>query len=103
MAQIVWTEPAVLDLREIAEYIALDKPSAAKGLVKKVFSTVKRLKTFPDSGREPPELPGSPYRVLIVGPCRVFYRQAGKRVVVLYVMCSERALRRYILTDREIS
>ena len=26
MAQIIWTEPALLDLNEIAEYIALDKP-----------------------------------------------------------------------------
>ena len=30
MAQIKWTEPALDDLNEIAEYIALDKPSAAK-------------------------------------------------------------------------
>lgn len=27
MAQIIWNEPALLDLNEIAEYIALDKPS----------------------------------------------------------------------------
>ena len=26
MAQIIWTEPALSDLNEIAEYIAIDKP-----------------------------------------------------------------------------
>lgn len=43
MAQIIWAEPALLDLDAIAEYIALDKPSAAKHLIQKVFSTTDRL------------------------------------------------------------
>lgn len=42
MAQIKWTEPALGDLDEIAEYIALDKPSAAKKLVQDVFKAVTR-------------------------------------------------------------
>jgi len=33
MAQIIWSEPALLDLNDIAEYIALDKPDAASHLV----------------------------------------------------------------------
>ncbi|TXL11436.1 plasmid stabilization protein, partial [Methylococcaceae bacterium CS2] len=39
MAQVIWTEPALSDLDAIAEYIALDEPSAAISLVKKVFSS----------------------------------------------------------------
>jgi len=42
MAQIIWTEPALSDLNEIAEYIALDKQNAARRLVKQVFSSVDR-------------------------------------------------------------
>jgi plasmid stabilization system protein ParE len=34
MAQIIWIEPALLDLNEIAEYIALGKPGTARRLVK---------------------------------------------------------------------
>ena len=30
MAEIVWTDPALNDLEEMAEYIALDKPEAAE-------------------------------------------------------------------------
>ena len=30
MAQIIWTDPALLELDEIGEYIDLDKYSAAK-------------------------------------------------------------------------
>ena len=100
MAEIVWTEPALLDLEEIAEYIALDKYTAAQKLVKKVFSTVERLELFPKSGRIPPELENSRYRELIIGPCRVFYRIEDNYVYILYVMRGERKLRNYILENR---
>ncbi len=100
MAQIKWSEPALEDLNEIADYIALDKPSAAKKLVQEVFKSVKRLKDFPESGKVPVELEDSRYREIIVGPCRVFYRVEGNIVFVLYVMRSERTLRNFILQDR---
>ncbi|TQV87144.1 type II toxin-antitoxin system RelE/ParE family toxin [Aliikangiella coralliicola] len=100
MAQINWTEPALNDLNEIAEYIALDKPSAAKNLVKEIINSVKRLREFPESGRRPPELYDTRYRELIIGPCRIFYRVEEKLVFVLYVMRSERELRKFILEDR---
>ena len=100
MAQIKWTEPALEDINEIAEYIALDKPGAAKRLVQNIFESVKRLKEFPDSGRVPIEISDSRYRELIVGPCRIFYRVDKDVVYVLYVMRSERMLRKFILDDR---
>ena len=43
MAKIVWTVPALDQLDEIAEYIALDKPDAARELVARVFEKVDRL------------------------------------------------------------
>lgn len=104
MAQIVWTEPALLDLDEIVEYIALDKYTAAEALVEDIFSRVEHLKQFPDSGRKPPELlRKSRYRELIVGPCRIFYRTDESKIYVLYVMRSEKLLRKYILSDRDSS
>ena len=100
MAQVIWTEPALYDLEEIAEYIALDKVSAASMLVKNVFSTVDRLEQFPKSGRKPPELKKSRYREILVEPCRIFYREDAEIVYILYVMRSERKLRNYLLNDR---
>lgn len=100
MAQIIWSEPALLDLNEIAEYIALDKPDAASHLVQTVFSRTERLEEFPESGRKPPELKKSRYKELIVGPCRIFYRIEKNKVYILYVMRSERKLRKYLLGER---
>ncbi len=81
MAQVVWIEPALEDLDEIAEYIALDNLGTAKGLVQSVFDLVARLRQFPDSGRLPSELGKSRYREVIVGPCRIF-------VVIQTTRCS---------------
>jgi toxin ParE1/3/4 len=100
MAQIIWTEPALQDLNEIAEYIALDKISAANKLVQNVFSSTERLEQFPKSGRKPPELDGSRYLELIVNPCRIFYRIETDKIYILSVMRSERTLRNYLLDER---
>ena len=100
MAKIVWTEAALLDLNDIAEYIALDKVSAAEKLVSKVFSRVELLTDSPNSGRKPPELGNTRYREVIVGPCRIFYRANKDEIVILYIMRGERLLKKYILGER---
>ncbi len=101
MAQVIWAEPALTDLDEIAEYIALDKESAAQKLVRQIFAAVERLEQFPESGRKPPELDASTrYREIIIGPCRVFYRIEDTKVYIIYIMRSERLLRKYIIDDR---
>ena len=100
MAQLIWTEPALLDLDEIAEYIALDNFRAAQRLIEKVFKRAALLEQFPESGRRPPELKRTPYREIVVGPCRIFYRVEGDRVYMLYVMRAERLLRKYLLEER---
>ena len=97
MAEVVWTEPALQQLDAIAEYIALDNPAAASELVQEVFDKTERLENFPQSGRIPPELPNSVYREVVVTPCRIFYREEEKRVLVLYVMREERQLRAFML------
>ena len=97
MAEVIWTEPALQELDAIAEYIALDNPVAASNLVQEVFDKTERLEDFPQSGRIPPELPNSVYREVVVPPCRIFYREDKKRVLVLYVMREERQLRAYML------
>ena len=94
MAQIVWTEPALSDLDAIADHIALDKPSAARELVVRVFDHVAQLADFPGSGSRPRELRGSRYRQIVEPPCRVFYRLEGEQVVILHVMRGEQRLRR---------
>lgn len=97
MAEVIWANPALDQLEEIAEYIALDKPGAAADFVQRVFRTVERLEHFPNSGHVPQELPNSIYRELTVRPCRIFYRQDNDVVLIVHIMREERQLRRFLL------
>ena len=101
MAEIIWTEPALDDLEEMAEYIALDKLNAAQLLVQKVFDRVDLLSQSPNSRRKIPELSRSKYKEVIVGPCRIFYRFTNGSIYVLHVMRAERELRKYMLQNRD--
>jgi toxin ParE1/3/4 len=98
MAQIIWTEPALDDLNNIAEYIAVSNLYAAKQLVENVFSKVQRLEQFPDSGRVPEEVSNLNYREVVVNPCRVFYKVDNDSVFILHVMRQERDLRKFLLS-----
>lgn len=101
MAEIIWTEPALSDLDAIADYIALDKPEAARQLVQRMFQRVEQLSDHPKSGSRPPELRGWRYRQIVEPPCRVFYRIDGDRVYILYVMRGERLLYTRHLASRD--
>lgn len=97
MAEIIWTSPALDDMDEIAEYIAISNLSAAKKLVKTIFRKINRLENFPESGKKPLELANLNYREVIVNPCRIFYKIDGDKIFILHVMRQERDLRRFLL------
>lgn len=99
MAGIIWTDPALNNLNEVAEYIALTHPIAAKALVRSIFDKVTRLEEHPESGKTPDELPNLDYRELVINPCRVFYKIENNHVYILHVMRQERDLRRFLLID----
>ncbi|MCH8557383.1 MAG: type II toxin-antitoxin system RelE/ParE family toxin [Balneolia bacterium] len=90
MAQIIWTEPALQELDEIADYISLDNPDAARNLVQKAFERVAHLASHPESGKPVEELEVSVYREIVLPPCRIFYRLADDKVYIIYVTREER-------------
>ncbi len=53
--KIVWTEPAVEDLRELYAYIARDSEMYASGFVERIILAVERLLEHPKVGRVVPE------------------------------------------------
>ena len=103
MAEVVWSEPALADLEAIADYIALENPTAAAELVQRVLAHVEQLAEHPESGVRVPELGRSRYRQLVQPPCRVFYRHEGSRVFVVHVMRPERLLRKARLSRARAS
>ena len=101
MARLVWTIPALEDLDEIADYISLDDPNAARKLVRKVFHRLGGLVSNPKLGSSPKDLRGTAYRHLVITPLRIFYRIEGNQIYVIYIMRSERQFQISNLRKRE--
>ena len=83
--KIIWSPLAQHKLTEIAEYIAQDKPGAALDWVESVLDQVENLASFPNSGRDVPELKNKQYKELIIGNCRVIYKILEKEIHILTI------------------
>jgi len=90
--KLLWTGPALEDLREIRQYVSLDNPRAAKKLAQSIETSVLRLKDHPLSGRTVPELAHQGYREVLVAPYRIVYEVQKNRVVILKVWHGRRSL-----------
>ena len=73
MVEVIWTEPALNDVDEVIEYIALQNPKAAKELAQNIFNKIERLALFPHSGKIPEELQMLNFKEVVIPPCRIFY------------------------------
>ena len=83
--KIIWSPLAIDRASEIAEYIAIDKPSAADKWINTVFLKVKQLESSPKSGRVVPEIGNDQFRELIYGNYRIIYCVEKKQVSILTV------------------
>jgi plasmid stabilization system protein ParE len=100
MARVVWSEPALYELDEIADYISLDDPKAAKNLVRSAFESIERLASHPKSGKTVDEFENSIYREVVVLPCRIFYRIDSDLVYIIHIIRQEQLLHLDILKSR---
>ncbi len=83
--KIIWSPLAIDRVSEIAEYIALDKPSAAEKWINTVFSKVQQLESSPEIGRIVPEIGNDQFRELIYGNYRIIYRVEKKQASILTI------------------
>ena len=98
--EVVWSNIAEKDLRNIIEYIAGDSPPNALKIFKKIKQKASSLYTFPDRGRIVPELRDHgilQYRELIIPPWRILYRISEKYVYVLAVLDSRQNIEDVLL------
>lgn len=100
MARIIWTVTALQKLDDIADYISLDNPNAAKKLVRNVFNSVDRLQHHPRTGKSVDELNKTSYRRLFVSPYPIFYRVNEDLVYIIHVIRDKQLLYLDILRSR---
>ena len=82
---LIWSPLAVEQVRDIAAYIALDKPSVAVQWAEEIFHSVERLSSFPDSGRIVPEIQRTEIREIVQGNYRVIYKLKAAEILILVV------------------
>ncbi len=91
MVKINWTNFALQDLNEIADFISKDSVRYAQMTVKHLFESPTLLKTHPKAGRIVPEFKEENLRELIRGSYRIVYRIVDKnRIDILTVHHSAR-------------
>ena len=84
--RVVWTLLAVERANEVAEYIARDKPEAARSWLDGLFDTVDRLEAFPQSGRMVSEIGLPEYREIVYRKSyRIVYHVDKSSVRILTV------------------
>lgn len=98
--EVVWSNVAENDLKNIIEYITADSPSNALKIFRRIKQKASSLYTFPGKGRIVPELRDQgilQYRELIIPPWRILYRISEKIVWVLSVLDSRQNIEDILL------
>jgi len=86
MAELIWTEKAIVSLENIADFIAIDSLFYAKRTVKDIYSMTESLKTFPRIGRIVPEYNNENIKELFYKTYRIIYKIEEDQVLILTVI-----------------
>jgi toxin ParE1/3/4 len=70
---VIWSDPAIDNVRQIAAFIAKDAPQRAATFAKELFEAPRRLGQFPLSGEEVPEFRQEDIRQIFHGAYRIIY------------------------------
>ena len=98
--EVVWSNIAENDLKNIFINIADDSPPNALKIFKRIKHKANSLHTSPERGRIVPELRDQgilQYREIIISPWRILYRISDKNVLVLSVLDSRRNIEDILL------
>ena len=83
--KVIWTDPAIEELRQIHNYIAADNPSAALSFGMELFKSTRHLGCFPLSCRVFQETSQGPVRELRYHGYRIFYQEYGGAIEILHL------------------
>lgn len=93
MARLNWTDQALTDLTNIAEFIRKDSVTYAKLTVQRIRITAKQISKFPFSGRMIPETEITTLREIIIGNYRlIYYIVSPERIDIIAVFHSSKLL-----------
>jgi len=92
--KVVFSTTAKADMAEIVQYIARDKPNAARKWAAEIRKSVQMLSGLPRLGRVVPEYKVENIREIIKGQYRIVYKldATKKTIVILTIVHGKRLL-----------
>ncbi|MBL8850422.1 MAG: type II toxin-antitoxin system RelE/ParE family toxin [Planctomycetaceae bacterium] len=99
--RVVWTDHALDELREIAEYVAQQDPQESSRIVTAALAQADERAEFPESGAVVPELDSHSVREIIIKRAfRLIYEVSRDQITVLAVVRARKRLDRKSLRSR---
>lgn len=89
MKRLRWALAAAADLDEVAAYLYLHHPHFAQATILRIYQSAKRLKQFPESGREG-RIPGTRELVLAPLPYILIYSVSVEAIHILRILHTSR-------------
>ena len=90
--KVIWTDPAIEDLRALRDYIGRDSDFYDADMVEQMVLSVEKLLQFPRMGRVVPETQDESIRELLHQNYRIIYRITGERIEILTIIHGSRDL-----------
>ena len=90
--KLEWTEPSLLDLGSIRDYIIKDSAYYAARFIEKIIEAVESLREFPGMGRIVPEAENENIRELLFQSYRIMYLVEPDRILILTVVHGSREI-----------
>jgi toxin ParE1/3/4 len=88
---IQWTEPAVIDLESIRDYIARDSEYYVSEFIERIIEAVEKLYILPYMGRKVPEADDENIREIIFYYYRIVYKiEKSDNIIILGVIHAAR-------------
>ena len=90
MVKIVWSDNALEDIEQIAEFISKDSSDRAALFVGRLIDSTEKLSQYPKSGRVITEVNIKEYREVIYGAYRIMYKIEAREIFIMAVVHSAR-------------
>ncbi len=90
---VIWSRPAMADLRAIHDFIAHDSPFYAKKVTHDIREKTSLLERVPNVGKKVPEINHDQIRELSAYSYRIIYEIRQQGIVVLAIVHKRRDLK----------
>ena len=97
---ITWSEEAIEDIIDIAEFISRDSENYAKSVATRLYSEPEKLVKFPKLGTVVPEFTDLNIRELFIYSYRLIYKIEFESIHIAAVIHGSRQLESSSLTNR---